>query len=549
MAVAAGAGAETLDGRVRPFAGCYFDAKAADKVVRFFKYLKHSKGEWAGHEFKLEHWQVRILRAAFGWMQPDGTRLIRTIYIEVPRKNGKSTFAAGIGLYLTIGDGEPGAEVYSAAMDKEQAQAVFGEAKRMAEASVDLSRVCTIFKTSIYAARSGSSYKVLAKPPTGGKGKHGLNVHGLIFDELHEQPNRELFDVLTTAQGSRRQPLTVLITTAGFDRNSICWEQHDYAEKVNDGIIEDPSFLGVIFAAGEKDDWHSETTWAKANPNFGVSVKINFLRTEHKKACESPGRENVFKRLYLNIWTEQESRWLSLDAWDGCEGDGPIHADQLAGRKCWGGLDLSNTADIACLLWVFPTRLKTLMPGHELEEEVEVYDILPRLWLPADSADKRLRNNRVPYPTWASRGHITLTPGNVIDHEFIKRQILEDFGKFQVQEIAYDPFNAVQLCAHLHNDHGLPMLEHRQGYLSMNSPTKALEAMVLSRRIRHGGHPVLRWAAGNVVVSQDPSGNLKPNKEKAFEKIDPIVSLIMALGRAVLQEGGTPYNERGLVVL
>jgi phage terminase large subunit-like protein len=520
---------------VRPYEGCYYDAAAAERAVEFFGYLRHSKGKWAGQPFELSPWQARILRAVFGWMRPDGTRLIRTLYLEVPRKNGKSTFVAGVALYLTVADREPGAEIYGAATDREQASLVFEEATRMVEASPELSDVCTLYRTSIYVHDTHSSYKVLSRRP-----KTGFNNHGNIVDELHEFQNRHLWDAMTTGAGARRQPLTVAITTAGFDRNSICWQQHDYAEKVNLGIIEDPSFLGIIFAAGEKDDWTKEETWRKANPNFGVSVSIDFLRDEFKKARENPAQENVFKRFYLNIWTEQESRWLPVEVWDKCEGDGPISEEELAGRPCFGGLDLSNTTDIAALVWVFPITI----------DGVTSYDVLPRLWLPRESADRRSRNARVPYPAWAARGLITLTDGNVIDHEHIREQVLKDVGMFQVREVAYDPWNAVQLCAKLHGDDGVPMLEHRQGYQSMNSPVKSFETVLHQGRLRHGGHPVLRWAFSNIVVSQDPAGSLKLNKAKSFEKIDPMLALVMALGRAeLLGDGGSVYDGRGLVVI
>jgi phage terminase large subunit-like protein len=527
---------------VRPFAGCHYDAAAAERAVEFFSYLRHSKGEWAGRPFEPAVWQARITRAAFGWKRPDGTRLIRRLYLEVPRKNGKSTWAAAIALYLTVADGEPGAEVYSAATDKEQAGIVFGEAVRMVEGSPELAGITTLFRTSVYVPQTGSSYKVLSKRPGG---KHGLNIHGVVLDELHEFRDRELYDVLTTGQGARRQPLTMEITTAGYDRNSVCWEQHDYAAKVRDGIIEDPSFLGVVFAAGEGDNWHDERVWARANPNLGVSVSLDFLRDEHRKACESPARENTFKRLYLNIWTEQESRWLPVEVWDACEGDGEIREESLTGRSCYGGLDLSNTTDITALIWVFP-----VIEVDEDGEQAEFYDVLARLWLPRDSADKRFRNARVPYPAWAERGLITLTDGNVIDHEHIREQILRDVAMFTVREIAYDPYNAVQLCSKLAGDDQVPMLVHRQGYLSMSPPTKALEVALHQGRIRHGGHPVLRWSFSNIVVSQDPAGNIKPNKQKAFEKIDPMVSLIMALGRAVLHgNGASVYETKDLLVL
>lgn len=537
---------ETLDGLVRPGRGCWFDPKAADRVVDFFGHLRHSKGEWAGQPFTPRRWQRRIMRAAFGWKRADQTRMIRRLYLEIPRKNGKSTFASGGALYLTVGDGEPVAEVYGAASDEDQARICFDEAGRMVHSSPDLSEVCEVFRTSIFVPDTASSYKPVSKAP---ETKHGFSPHGTVIDELHAFKSRELYDVLTSGQGARRQPMTIIITTAGYDRNSICWELHDYAIKCRDGIISDPSFLGVIYAADEGDDWHDEKVWKKANPNLGVSVKLSFLRDEHRAACASPARENTFKRLYLNMWTEQESRWLPMDAWDRCAGPAITEVD-LRGRRCWGGLDLSNTSDIASLVYVFPVEpAEAILRGWGGGDGGTIYAVLPRFFLPADSADKRLRNNRVPYPTWAQQGLITLTPGNVIDHERIREQVLKDFGEFSIQEIAYDPWNAIQLCSRLHGEDGVPMIEHRQGFASMAAPTKAMEAAVLGVRLWHGGHPIMRWAASNVVVSQDAAGNIKPNKAKAFEKIDPIVSLIMALGRASISGGGSVYEGRGLLDL
>lgn len=513
-----------------PQAGDWFDHAAADRVCKFFElFLTHTTGEFAGRPFILEPWQRYLLRRLFGWKRPDGRRRYRRAYFEIPRKNGKSTFAAGIALYLLNADGEHGAQIFSAAADKEQASIVFGEAKKMVDASPQLSARCATLKTSIFVADTASSYRVLSKDaPT----KHGLNPHGVVIDELHALPNRELFDVLTTAQGARRQPMTVMITTAGYDRNSVCWEQHDYACKVRDGIIDDPNILVAIYTAGERDDWREPATWRKANPNLGVSISEEFLAEECKAAQESPARENTFKRLYLNIWTEQATRWLAIEVWD--EGAQPV--PNVIGQPCWGGLDLSSVSDLTAFVAVF----RGDGPGQ--------IDVLAKFWVPKDNAEQRARRDRVPYPRWIREGLITATPGNVVDYDYIRRDLGEFASRYQLKACAYDPWQAMQVVTKLKDD-GLPMVEHRQGFASMSNSTKTLETKVLGRLIRHGGHEVLRWMIGNVVVDQDAAGNLKPTKRKSQERIDGAVALIMALGISETDAGTSVYDNRGLVVL
>ncbi|HOX23422.1 MAG TPA: terminase large subunit, partial [Elusimicrobiales bacterium] len=305
-----------------------FDAKAARKAERFFElYLTHVKGEWAGMPFKLERWQREIVRTLFGWKRPDGTRRYRTCYIEIPRKNGKSSLCAGLALYLLMADREPSAEVYSAAADREQASIIFDIAKSMVSVSNELNLRLKVFRKAIAYNKAMSSYKVLSADAYT---KHGLNAHGIIFDELHAQPNRELWDVLATSTGARTQPLTVAITTAGFDRSSICWELHEYARRIKEGVIEDDSFLPVIYAADEGDDWRDPKTWRKANPNIGVSISEDYLKRECAKAENIPAYENTFRRLHLNQWTQQESRWLPMSAWEACGGQ--VIPEMLKGK-------------------------------------------------------------------------------------------------------------------------------------------------------------------------------------------------------------------------
>jgi phage terminase large subunit-like protein len=511
-----------------------FDERAASVAVAFFeRVLRHSMGEWAGQPFILQPWQRQLVRDVFGWKRPDGTRRYRKVYLEIPRKNGKSTLAAGLALYLLFADGEPGAQVFAAAVDREQASIVFDEARRMVMQSPLLSSQAEVYKGSIIVPSTDSVFKVLSADAFS---QHGLNAHAVIFDELHAQPGRELFDTLWTAQGARRQPLFVMITTAGYDRESVCWEQHEYARQVRDGIIDDPEWYVAIYAADEHDDWTSPETWRKANPNLGVTVKLDYLAAEAKRAEQVPAYQNTFRRLHLNQWTQQESRWLDIRAWDACSG--PV--DPALGAECYAGLDLASTSDIAALVLVFPQR------------DPEHYYFLPRFYIPAENIVERARRDRVPYDAWMRDGLLVATPGNVVDYDYIVRDIVELGKRYRIKEIAYDRWGAFQISQQLARE-GFAVVEFGQGFASMSAPTKELLRLVMDRRISHGGNPILRWMADNVVVSTDPAGNAKPNKQKSRDKIDGIVAGIMALDRAMRRGGAASassvYEERGALVI
>lgn len=516
----------------------FFDEKAAQVAVNFFeRLLVHSKGEWAGQPFLLQEWQKqKIIRPLFGWKrEANGLRRYRTAYIEVPRKNGKSTLAAGIGLKLAFADDEPGAEVYSAAADRDQASIVFDEARRMVEASPHLERRAEVYKRAILVPGTYSVYRVLSADAYT---KHGLNAHGVIFDELHAQSNRELWDVLSTSTGARRQPMIVAITTAGYDRQSVCFEMHEYARQVMAGIIEDETFLPVIFAADDDDDdWLDENVWAKANPSLGVTVKLDYLRNEALKARNVPAYQNTFRRLHLNQWTQQETRWLDLKAWDAC--DMAVSEPLLRGAPCYGGLDLASTSDIASLVLCFSSEAG----------ETENFAWLPFFWIPRDNLIERARKDRVPYDAWVRQGLITATEGNVIDYSYIVRDIEALGERFNIKEIAFDRWGAFQVSQALESA-GFTMVGFGQGFASMAGPTKELLRLVLNGKLAHGGHPVLRWMADNMMVSTDAAGNVKPNKQKSREKIDGIVAGIMALDRALRHENvDSVYQRRGLLKL
>lgn len=498
----------------------------------FERLLVHTKGDWAGGAFKLQPWQRdEIIRPLFGWKRPDGTRRYRRAYVEIPRKNGKSTLCAGIALYLLFADGEAGAEVFSAAADRDQASIVFDSAKTMAEASPQLIKRCKPFKRSIVVPETNSFYRVLSADAYT---KHGLNAHGIVFDELHAQPNRELYDVLNTSTGARKQPMMVMITTAGFDRNSICWEQHEYARQVRDGLIDDSSMFVYIAAADEGDDWTDPAIWAKANPGLGVTVSLEYMQEQCRQAMQSPAYQNTFRRLHLNQWTSQDSRWLDMTAWDAC--DAPL--PDLRGRVCYAGLDLASTTDIAALVLAFPP----VAAGEPVW-------LLPYFWVPQENLIARGRKDRVAYDAWARDGLIEATPGNVIDYNYIERRIGEVARLYKLKEIAFDPWNASQTAQSMGNA-GITMIEMRQGMASMTAPTKELNRLVLSGGIGHGGNLVLRWMADNVVVKSDAAGNLKPDKGMSRQRIDGIVAAIMGIDRLTRNVGKkeSVYKTRGLRV-
>tara|TARA_R110002020_G_scaffold273792_1_gene488953 strand:+ start:470 stop:2041 length:1572 start_codon:yes stop_codon:yes gene_type:complete len=508
-------------------AGCYYDAGAAERAVGFFRdCLTHVKGEKAGLPFELDHWQENIVATLFGWKLDNGYRRFRTSYIEIPRKNGKSTLCAGLALYMLISDGEAGAEVFSAAAEREQASIVFDIAAEMVAADQLLREHTTTFRKSII--KGSSSYKVLSADAYT---KHGLNASAIIFDELHAQPNRDLWDVLSTSTGARTQPLTIAITTAGYDRNSICYQLHDYAKKVRSGIIKDNTFLPVIYAADEKDDFKLPETWAKANPALGVSIRTDYLEREAFKASEMPSYENTFRRLHLNQWTEQAVRWLPMDRWD----EANTWAE-FGSRSCWGGLDLASTTDIAALVLVCP-------------DDDGGYDVMAWHWIPEENARKRSKRDRVDYETWIKQGFINATEGDVIDFAAIREDILKICELYNVQDIAVDRWNSHQLVQELEGE-GVSVALFGQGYRSMSSPSKTLETLVMGRNLHHNGNPVLRWMASNCAIESDPAGNIKPSKKKSTEKIDSIVALVMGLARATAgNETGSVYDDRGITLL
>ena len=513
--------------------GLWFDETAGQMVIAFFSLLKHSKGEWAGRPVMLEPWQQFVMWSLFGWKLEDGNRRFRTSILEVARKNGKTTIAAGVGLYLLVADGEPGAEVYTAATKRDQARLIHSEATRMAKSSPGIKREVRIVKDNIHIPGTASKFEPLGADTDG---MDGLHLHGAMVDELHAHKSRKMWDLLETASGSRRQPMTFGISTAGFDRLSLFFVLDEYTKKVLQGVVQDDSWFGVIYTIDKGDEWDDEDIWVKANPNLGVCKKWAHMRNLAMRAKEMPTALNAFKRLHLDIWTHAETKWVNLEHWQAC--GTAVDELGLRGRTCYGGLDLSSTTDVTSFLLVFPPQA-----------EGDDYQVLCRFFIPADSMVERVRRDRVPYDVWVRQGFITATPGNVVDHDFILHQVSEDRETFDLQQIAFDRWGAAHIQSQLMQMGGDEfMVQFGQGFASMSAPMKELEKMVLGHTLAHGNNPVLTWMADNLVAREDPAGNIKPDKEKSTERIDGMVALIMALDRATRHEPPkkSVYETRGL---
>ena len=516
----------------------HYDKDAADYAVMFIESLCHTKGTWAGKPFELIDWQEQIIRDLFGVLKPNGYRQFNTAYIEIPKKQGKSELAAAVALLLLCGDGEERAEVYGCVADRNQAKIVFDVAVDMVRFCPALSKRVKILESQkkITYLPTNSSYQVLSADVAN---KHGFNTHGVIFDELHTQPNRKLFDVMLQGSGdARMQPLYFLITTAGNDTNSICYEVHQKAIDIAEGRKVDPTFYSVIYGAAEDEDWTDPKVWKKANPSLGITVGIDKVKAACESAQQNPGEENAFRQLRLNQWVKQSVRWMPMDKWDACAF--PVSEDDLEGRICYGGLDLSSTTDITAFVLVFPP----------LDEEDKYY-ILPYFWIPEETLDLRVRRDHVPYDLWERQGTLMTTEGNVVHYGYIEKFIERLGERFNIREIAFDRWGAVQMVQNLEGM-GFTVVPFGQGFKDMSPPTKELMKLVLEEKIAHGGHPVLRWMMDNIFIRTDPAGNIKADKEKSTEKIDGAIATIMGLDRAIRcgnDTGASVYDSRGLLFI
>ena len=518
--------------------GSHYDKRMADYAVQFIECLCHTKGTWSGKPFELIDWQEQIIRDIFGTLKSNGYRQFNTAYVEIPKKMGKSELAAAVALLLCCGDNEERAEVYGCAADRQQASIVF-------EVAADMVRMCPALSKRVKINASmkrmifqptNSFYQVLSAEAYS---KHGFNIHGVVFDELHTQPNRKLFDVMTKGSGdARMQPLYFLITTAGTDTHSICYETHQKANDILEGRKIDPTFYPVIYGAEDSDDWTDPKVWKKANPSLGITVGIDKVKAACESAKQNPAEENSFRQLRLNQWVKQAVRWMPMDKWNACSFK--VDEKSFEGRVCYGGLDLSSTTDITAFVLVFPP-----------EDEEDRYHILPYFWIPEDNLDLRVRRDHVPYDVWQRRGYLQTTEGNVVHYGFIEKFIEELGKKYNIREIAFDRWGAVQMVQNLEGM-GFTVVPFGQGFKDMSPPTKELMKLTLEQKLAHGGHPVLGWMMDNIFIRTDPAGNIKPDKEKSTEKIDGAVALIMALDRAIRNLGDnidSVYDERGLLIL
>lgn len=514
----------------------HYDKKKADRAVTFIENLCHTKGKWAGTPFWLLPWQEQLIRDIFGIVKPDGNRQFRTAFLEICKKVGKSELAAAVALYLLYADNEPSAEVYGAAADRQQASIVFDVAKQMVEMSPALMKRSKLMgATKRIVNYSNAGYYQVLSAEVGGK--HGFSVSGLVFDEIHTQPNRQLYDVLTKGSSDARQnPLHFIITTAGNDRHSIAYELHTKAVDILEGRRVDPTFYPVVYGLKDDEDWEDEANWYKVNPSLGYTVDIERLRDAYREAKQNPADEITFKWLRCNMWVSSTVAWIPDAIY--MRGNEPIDMDALAGRDCYAGLDLSSTGDITALVLIFPPR-----------DEEEKYVLLPYFWIPEETIPRRVKANSVPYDIWEKQGYIMSTEGNVIHYDFIEKFIMDLSEKYHILEIAVDRWNATQMIQNLEGE-GFTIVPFGQGFSSMSAPTKEFYRLLMEGRIIHGGNPVLRWMAGNVVIDTDSAGNIKVTKAKSKEKIDGIVAAIMALDRCIRQEGqsGSVYDERGLLV-
>ena len=531
------------DGHPRGFR---FDADAGERAVQFIEgFCCHHKGEWAGRPFLLDEWQKGVVRQLFGWMRPDGTRRFRKAWIEIARKNGKTQLAAAISLYLLVADGEGGAEVYTTATTKEQALICHEAAREMVRASPKLSRFVTVPKAkqaNLVCERLGSKMQILSSDYGTLDGK---SPSGDIRDEVHAWTDERLAGVLDTATGARRQPLTLEITTAGtYDPNGVGWQHHKYAVDVLEGTIQDDRLFVFIAAIDDDDDWRDPAVWSKANPN-PASPKRDYLAEQVEEAKQNPAKVNDVLRLHFNRWTQQVERWLSLERWVEAE-DATLTEEQLVGMECVGGLDLAEKVDLCAFVLVFPR------PGGR-------FDLVGRFWLPEAQVELQARTGRPFLRQWAQEGWLTATPGEVIDHALIRREINDLRERFNFTEIGFDARSATQIATQLGEEDGFTMVEVRQGTFTLSEPSKLFEATILERKVRATGrpggpNPVLRWMVGNATKRTDANLNIAPDKKRSKDKIDGISATVTALSRVVggpdeEKPTGSYLETEGLVVL
>jgi phage terminase large subunit-like protein len=507
--------------------GARFDPGRVDRVLRSFHLLRHTQGKWAGRPLDPDPWQVAyILAPVFGWVrwddEADGyVRIVRKLYVDVPRRNGKTTLSGGIAVYMMAADGEPGAQVYAAATSEKQARFTFDPIRQIAERAPALKGNVRAFTKKITHPASGSYFTVVSSVA---EAMHGANVHAGIIDELHVHKSPDLVETIETGTGSRRQPLVVIITTADDGRQeSIYDRKRQYIEQLARGALHDPDTYGVVWAAEPDDDPFAEATHRKANPGYGVSPSAAYLRGAAAEAQQSPADLAKFLRLHLGIRTKQSTRFVTMESWDA--NASMVDEQALKGRDCWGGLDLASTSDLCALCWLFPN------------DQDGTLDALWRFWTPEDNLKALDKRTAGAASRWVREGWLVATPGNVADYDWISEQIARDRDAFRVRSIGYDPWNASQLTNTLVAERA-PMVKVRQGFATMSPVMKEIQRLTLQGTaelpvLRHGGNPVVRWCVDNLAVAMDPAGNVKPDKANSGDKIDGVSALATAMAEVV----------------
>lgn len=532
--------------------GLIFDPGAAARVFRFFSFLRHTEGKFAGKRFSLMPFQQFIIGSLFGWRQRrTGARRYRTAYIEIGKGNGKTPMAAGIGLYGLVADNEPGAQIFAAATTRDQAGIAYHDASNMAEASPEIAARIAFQVSGMTVLPTRSFFRPVSSEK---RGLDGKRVHMAIIDELHEHPSAIVVDKMRAGTKARRQALICEITNSGYDRNTVCYQHHELSRQVLAGIIQNDSWFAYVCTldpcaactaegktapnpeCADCDDWRDEQTWLKANPGLDVILPRTYLREQVQEAVTMASKENIVRRLNFCQWTEQAVRWLPMSDWDACPKQTPALED-LRTRLCYGGIDLSTKIDLTAWALVFPP---TAADAN--------WVCLVRYFMPEDNVRLREQRDRVPYSVWIRGSMVTATPGNVCDYDLVEKQIIDDSKLFRgLQEIGFDPWNATNTANHLLGA-GLKLVETRQGTATMSEPSKEFEALVRARKINHGANPVLRWNAANVSVKRDHNDNLQPDKERSTERIDGLVAVLIAMARAIRNRPAQPsvYLQRGI---
>lgn len=543
----------------------------AQRAIEFFPdVLRLAEGEHAGQPFWLQPWQQFIVGSLFGWLGPDGYRRFRTAYVEIGKGNGKSPMAGGMGIYMMVADGEAGAHCYAAATTRDQADILFQDAVKMVSASPVLkARIQISGKLKVHNLAhlaSGSFFRAISAE---NRGLDGKRVAFAALDEVHEHPTAIVVDKMRAGTKGRRQALIFEITNSGFDRHTVCWQHHEYSEKILDDVLPNDSWFAYVCGLDEKDDYRDPKNWVKANPNLGISITEKYLREQVDEADGMPSKANIVKRLNFCVWTEQSERWMSMEEWDACMDT--FDPAELAGEDCYGGLDLASTTDASSLCLLFPPSAKR-----------KKWAALWFYWVPRDNIAKRAHKDHVPYDLWAEQGVICATPGNTTDYDQIRRDIAGTYleagagelgavrhdksclaDKYRIVELAYDRWNATQLITQMGAD-GLTMVPVGQGFQTQTSALREIERIVLGkeigpdgevvageRKFMHNQNPMVRWNASNIAVAIDPAGNIKLDKARSTERIDGMSAFANAMARASVMPvaSASVYESRGLLTI